>query len=166
MCHLTQDLPALSTVRRSSIRRRAALRRATRPTPRTRTTIARCCIATICAAVLSAIHCWTLSAAEIHAVGASAALQFLDDACELLLELVDAQDDDLVGVDAADCLDVVEEAGWNCGVVEVLVWVGEAAVEVDAFVVLEPEVSVSDVSRSSQDMSLTYHSFSGSSSCQ
>lgn len=166
MCHLTQDLPALSTVWRSSVRRRAALRRATRSAPRTRTAIARCRIATICAAVLSAIHCWTLSAAEIHAVGASAALQFLDDTRELLLELIDAQYDDLIRVDAADCLNVVEEAGRDCGVVEVLVRVGEAAVEVDALVVLEPEVSLLAVSCPCGNNNVTYHSFSGSSSCQ
>jgi len=135
----THRLPTLSSVRRSSVRRGSALRRTTGTTPGTRTAISGCRIATVCGTIGSAIHCWALCATEVHAIcAAAAALQFVDDACELGLQCLDTLDDDLVRVETADCFDVEEETGRDCFVVEGLVGVGRAAVEVDALLVLGP----------------------------
>jgi hypothetical protein len=66
----------------------------------------------------------------------------VDDACELALESVDALRDNLVGIETANCFDIVEEASWDRFVVEGFVGVGGATVEIDALLVLGPRISV------------------------
>lgn len=61
-----------------------------------------------------------------------------------MLEGIDALYDDLVGIEAADCFDVVEEAGGDGFVVEGFVGVGGTAVEIDAVFVLGPGKIVLD----------------------
>jgi hypothetical protein len=137
-------LPALP-VRRSSVRRSSSLRRASRTTPLTCPAVPRRRIASISTAIPCAIHRRTLCAAEIHAVWAPAvALQLVDDAREFVLECVDASCDDLIGIETTDCLDVVEEAGGDCVVVEGFVGVGRATVEVDAILVFGPGIQMLD----------------------
>jgi hypothetical protein len=75
----------------------------------------------------------------------------VDNACELVLECVDASRDDLVGIETADCFDVVEEAGGHCVVVERFVGVGGATVEVDAIFVLGPTFQMLDRAPCSQE---------------
>jgi hypothetical protein len=62
-------------------------------------------------------------------------LQLVDDARELGLQRPDALVDDLVGIEAADCFDVIEEAARLGVEVECLIGIGRAAVEVDALFV-------------------------------
>jgi hypothetical protein len=136
-------LPVLP-VRRGSVRRCSSLRR-TRTTPLARPAVTRRRIASIDTAVSCAVHCWALCTAEVHTIyAATVTLQFVDDACELVLESVDALRNDLIRIETTDCFDIVEEAGWDCVVVEGFVGVGRATVKVDALLVLGPKTSVSD----------------------
>lgn len=124
-------LPTLSTtIRRSSIRRRPTLHRRSITTPRAGPTIATSrCESAVCATIVSAVHRWTLRTSKVYAVGARCAAGELgDDAGELVLEDGNAFLNDLVGVEAADGFDIVEEAGGYGVVVERLVGVGGAAV--------------------------------------
>jgi hypothetical protein len=50
----------------------------------------------------------------------------------------------LIGIEAADCFDVVEEAGGDCVVVEGFVGIGGATVEVDAVFVFGPKTQILD----------------------
>jgi hypothetical protein len=62
----------------------------------------------------------------------------VNDARKLALECLDALGDDLVGIQTAYSLDVVEEAGWDRIVVEGLVGVLGSTVKVDFVFVFRP----------------------------
>jgi hypothetical protein len=91
----------------------------------------------------------------------------MDNTCEFVLECVDALRDDLVGIESANCLYIVEEAGWYCVVVEGFIGIRGASIEVDTLLVLGPILYMLNTPPIWEGQNVeTYHSFSGSSSNQ
>jgi hypothetical protein len=135
-------LPALS-IWCSSVWCRATLRSTTSTTPRTCSAIARRGISTVYATISCSVHCWTLCATKIHAVRVTTvALQFTNHGREFLLKCLDTLRDNLVRVETADSFNVVEEARGSGFEVEINVRGLGPTVEVDAFFVLGPRMSL------------------------
>lgn len=66
----------------------------------------------------------------------------MDDTRELVLKSTDACGDDRVGIESANCLDIIKESCWNCVVVEWLIGVSVSTVKIDAFLVLWPIILI------------------------
>lgn len=132
----------------SSPIRLVAIRRLTVPrrdsaltTPLARAAITRRSIPVVHTAIASA-HCWTLRTAHVHAIyAAQASLKFVNDGCELCLQCCYALFYDLIGLETADCLNVVEESSRLGVVVERVIFTRWTTVVVDVLFILGPEAS-------------------------
>lgn len=101
----------------------------------TRATVTRC---ECTVPSIATVHGRTLCSAKVAILSTTNTCQLCNYASELLLQDADALGHDLVGREAAYCLDVVEEASRNRLVVERLVRICGAAVEIYAVFVLWP----------------------------